>query len=269
MRRAIRFWFVALVITGLGLVGAAGSAQAKAKTTTTTSPKVTGSITVSAAASLTEAFTKMGNDFQKRNPGTTVTFNFGSSGTLATQIQGGAPADVFASADGSNMQKLVTGGQVTAEPTVFASSLLTIVTKPGNPKNVKTLADLANLDVVSLCGETVPCGKYADQILTGAGVTIDPAKITRGADVKTTLAAVTTGDADAAIVYVTDAKSAGSSVTAVPIPTWQNAFAIYPIAPIAASTNQDLANAWITYTVSPAGQRTLRSFGFLPPPPTE
>jgi len=269
VRRAIRFWFVALVITGLGLVGAAGSAQAKAKTTTTTSPKVTGSITVSAAASLTEAFTKMGNDFQKRNPGTTVTFNFGSSGTLATQIQGGAPADVFASADGSNMQKLVTGGQVTAEPTVFASNLLTIVTKPGNPKNVKTLADLANLDVVSLCGETVPCGKYADQILTGAGVTIDPAKITRGADVKTTLAAVTTGDADAAIVYVTDAKSAGSSVTAVPIPTWQNAFAIYPIAPIAASTNQDLANAWITYTVSPAGQRTLRSFGFLPPPPTE
>ena len=270
MRRGIRFWLVAMVIAGLGLVGGTGIAQAaKAKTTTTTTPKVTGTITVSAAASTTEAFTKMGADFQKRNPGTTVTFNFGSSGTLATQIQGGAPADVFASADGANMQKLVTGGQVTAEPTVFASNLLTIVVKPGNPKNVKSIADLANLDVVSLCGETVPCGKYADQILSGAGVTIDPSKITRGADVKTTLAAVTTGDADAAIVYVTDAKSAGSSVATVQIPTWQNAYAIYPIAPIAASTNQDLANAWIKYTVSPAGQRTLQSFGFLPPPPTE
>jgi molybdate transport system substrate-binding protein len=163
----------------------------------------------------------------------------------------------------------LTGEQVTAEPTVFASNLLTIVVKPGNPKKVKSISDLSGLDVVSLCGETVPCGKYADQILTGAGVTIDPSKVTRGADVKATLAAVTTGDADAAIVYVSDAKSAGSSVTAVPIPTWQNVYAIYPIAPIAASKNQDLANAWIDYTVSPAGQRTLQSFGFLPPPPSE
>jgi molybdate transport system substrate-binding protein len=265
--RGSRFGLVALVIAGVGLVGAAGTAGAKAKPPTTT--KVTGSITVSGAASLTEAFTKMGTDFQKANPGTTITFNFGSSGTLAQQIQGGAPADVFASADGANMQKLVTGGQVTAEPTVLASNLLTIVVKPGNPKHVKTLADLAKLDVVSLCGETVPCGKYTDQILTGAGVTIDPSKVTRGADVKATLAAVTTGDADAAIVYVTDAKSAGTSAVSIPIPTWQNAYAIYPIAPIAASTNQDLDNAWITYTISPAGQKTLKSFGFLPPPPSE
>ena len=121
---------------------------------------------------------------------------------------------MFASADGANMQKLVTGEQVTAEPTVFASNLLTIVVKPGNPKNVKSLSDLAT--VSTSCRSvraTVPCGKYANQILTQAGVTIPVDKITRGADVKTTLAAVTTGDADAAIVYVSDAKSAGSSVT--------------------------------------------------------
>jgi len=246
-----------------------GGTAVATRSTHAAKAKVTGTITVSAAASLTEAFQKMGTDFQKRNFGTTVTFNFGSSGTLATQIQGGAPADVFASADGANMQKLVTGGQVTAEPTVFASNLLTIVVKPGNPKKVKSISDLPGLDVVSLCGETVPCGKYADQILSGAGVTVDPSKVTRGADVKATLAAVTTGDADAAIVYVSDAIAAGSSVTAVPIPTWQNAYAIYPIAPIAASKNQDLANAWVKYTVSPAGQRTLQSFGFLPPPPSE
>jgi molybdate transport system substrate-binding protein len=162
----------------------------------------------------------------------------------------------------------VNGDEVTAEPTVFASNLLTIVVKPGNPKKVRSLADLAELDVVSLCGAAVPCGKYADQVLTGAGVTIDAAKVTRGADVKATLAAVTTGDADAAVVYVTDAKAAAASVDTVPIPTWQNVYAVYPIAPLASSSSQDLARAWIEYTVSPAGQRTLQSFGFLPPPPS-
>jgi molybdate transport system substrate-binding protein len=229
--------------------------------------KLSGTITVSAAASLTEAFTKMGADFQKKNKGTTVTFNFAASSALVTQIQGGAPADVFASADGSNMQKLVTGGQVTADPTVFAANELVIVTKPGNPKNVKSLADLAKLDTISLCALTVPCGKYADQILTQAGVTIPESRVTRGADVKTTLNAVSTGDADAAIVYVTDAKSTGSTVGTVKIPGWQNAYAIYPIAPLAANQNSALASAWVQYTVSPAGQKTLQSFGFLPPPP--
>ncbi len=116
---------------------------------------------MSAAASLTEAFTKMGTDFQKANPGTSVTFNFAASSALVQQIQGGAPADVFASADGTNMQKLVAGGQVTAEPTVFAANELTIVVKKGNPTKVKSLADLADLDVVSLCADAVPCGKYA------------------------------------------------------------------------------------------------------------
>jgi molybdate transport system substrate-binding protein len=262
MRARMR-WVLTLVLAlALGVVMTATPASAAKQ-----KESVSGSITVSAAASLTEAFTKMGTDFQKANKGTTIMFNFAASSALVTQIQGGAPSDVFASADGTNMQKLVTGGQVTTEPTVFASNLLTIVVKPGNPKKVKSLNDLPNLDTVSLCGETVPCGKYADQILTQAGVTIPPEKITRGADVKATLNAVTTGDADAAIVYVSDAKSAGSTVATVSIPTWQNAYAIYPIAPIAATTNSSLANAWIQYTVSPAGQKTLQSFGFLPPPP--
>ena len=148
-----------------GLVATPASA-APASIPLAKTPKLTGTITVSAAASLTEAFTKMGADFQKANQGTTITFNFGSSGTLATQIQGGAPADVFASADGANMQKVVTAGQVTADPADVTANLLTIVVKKGNPKNVKTLADLANVGIVSLCGRTVPCGKYADQMLT-------------------------------------------------------------------------------------------------------
>jgi molybdate transport system substrate-binding protein len=260
VKRVFRWWLVAMVIAGIGLVGGTGVASAaKAK-------KRSGTITVSAAASLTEAFTKMAADFQKANPGTTITTNYAASSALVTQIQGGAPADVFASADGTNMQKLVAGGQVTAEPTVFAANALTIVVKPGNPKNVKSLADLANLGTISLCADAVPCGKYAAQALAGAGVTIPPEKITKGADVKTTLGAVTTGDADAAIVYTTDAKAAGSTVATVAIPAWLNVYAIYPIAPIATSQNQDLADAWIKYTVSPAGQKTLKSFGFLPPP---
>jgi molybdate transport system substrate-binding protein len=208
----------------------------------------------------------MGADFQKANPGTTITFNFAASSALVQQIQGGAPADVFASADGTNMQKLVSGDQVTVEPTVFAANELTIVVKKGNPAKVRSMADLAKVDVVSLCADAVPCGKYAQQALGQAGVTIPPEKVTKGADVKTTLAAVSTGDADAAIVYTTDAKAAGTRVQSVRIPAWLNVYAIYPIAPIAASENPDLANAWVKYTVSPAGQKILQSFGFLPPP---
>ncbi len=260
MKRAIR-WLVVLAALGalIGTTAAGAVPAAKAK-------NLSGTITVSAAASLTEAFTKMGTDFQKANPGTTVTFNFAASSALVQQIQGGAPADVFASADGTNMQKLVSGGQVTAEPTVFAANELTIVVKKSNPKNVKSLADLPDLDTISLCADAVPCGKYAQQALSQAGVTIPPEKITKGADVKATLSAVSTGDADAAIVYTTDAKSAGSSVQAVRIPAWLNVYAIYPIAPIAASSNQDLADAFVEYTVSSAAQKTLAGYGFLPPP---
>jgi molybdate transport system substrate-binding protein len=263
MKRALRRLVVLVALGALaGATGAGAVPVAKAK-------KLSGTITVSAAASLTEAFTKMGADFQKVNKGTTVTFNFGSSATLAQQIQGGAPADVFASADGANMQKLVSGGQVTADAIDFVSNLLTIVVKPGNPKNVKSLADLPNLGVVSLCASTVPCGKYAAQALTQDGVTIPPDKATLGADVKATLAAVATGDADAGIVYVTDAKSAGKTVQAVKIPASLNVLAVYPIARLASTQNASLANGWIKYVTSAAGQKTLKSFGFLPPPPVE
>ena len=255
--KQMRTIVVGVLVALLVVVAATGVASAaKAK-------KVSGTITVSAAASLTEAFTKLGTDFQKANPGTTVTFNFGASSALVTQIQGGAPADVFASADGTNMQKLVSGGQVTAEPTVFAANELTIVVKKGNPAKVKSLADLADLGIVSLCADAVPCGKYAAQALAQAGATIPPDKITKGADVKAALSAVSTGDADAAIVYTTDA---GSSVQSVRIPAWLNVYAVYPIAPIASSQSQDLAKAFVKYTVSPVGQKTLASYGFLPPP---
>ena len=269
MRKLMKFSVLFVVVMALVAAACGGddddSASSTSAASTTTVAKATGGITVSAAASLTEAFTKIGTDFKTANPDASVTFNFGSSGTLATQIQQGAPADTFASADEDNMNKLVTANLVDGQPTVFATNKLTIVTKPGNPKDVKTLADLAALPTVSLCGETVPCGKYAAQILQGAGVTIPETSVTRGQDVKATLAAVTTGDADAAIVYVTDAKSAGDAVDTVEIPDAQNAIATYPIATLTASTNKATSQAFIDYVMSSKGQATLGSFGFLPP----
>jgi molybdate transport system substrate-binding protein len=225
-----------------------------------------GAITVSAAASLTEAFGEIGSDFEAANPDATVAFNFGSSGTLATQIQQGAPADTFASADEDDMDELVAARLVEGDPTVFARNELVIVTEPGNPEGVETLEDLAGLDVVSLCGDTVPCGRYAADILQTAGVTIPESRLTRGQDAKATLGAVTTGDADAGIVYVTDAKTAGNAVATVAIPAAQNAIATYPIATLRASGNDATSRAFVEFVTSSSGRTTLRGYGFLPPP---
>jgi molybdate transport system substrate-binding protein len=232
----------------------------------TGSRRPSGSITVSAAASLTDAFTRMGADFERANRGTGITFNFAASSTLAQQILGGAPADVFASADRVNMRKLVRGGQVTAEPVDFVSNSLTIVVKQGNPSHVRSLEDLADAGVVALCAETVPCGKYAAEALALAGVTIPTDRITRSQDVRAVLTAVSTGDASAGIVYATDATAAGKSVATVRIPASVNVLAVYPIAVVADSANRKLADAWVRYVTSRAGARRLASFGFVLPP---
>ncbi|HWJ98384.1 MAG TPA: molybdate ABC transporter substrate-binding protein, partial [Acidimicrobiales bacterium] len=201
-----------------------------ATTTTAGEPALEGEITVSAAASLTEPFTDMGKAFEDANPGTKITFTFDSSGTLSQQILDGAPVDVFASADEKNMEKLTDADLVKGEPTVFARNQLIIVTKPGNPEGIESLADLADAGIISLCGEDVPCGKFAGEALENAGVTIPEGSVTRGQNVKATLAAVTEGDAVAGIVYVTDALTAGDAVDAVDIPEDQNVIATYPVA---------------------------------------
>lgn len=224
---------------------------------------MTGTVTVSAAASLTASFTKIGDDFKAANPGTDVKFNFDSSSTLSNQILDGAPADGFASADEANMTQLADADVIAGAPEVFARNQLTIVVKRGNPKNVQTLADLATAGTISLCGSEVPCGRYADQILQTAGVTIPTDRITRGQNANATLSAAAEGDADAGIVYVTDVK--GDDVDAVAIPEAQNVIATYPIGVVAASTNQATMEAFIAYVLSPAGQATLAAAGFLPP----
>lgn len=248
----------ATLVVAVAFVGSGASASVPTET------QPTGEITVSAASSLTEVFTAIGTQFQKKYRGTDVTFNFDASSALVLQVQEGAPVDVLASADAANMDKLVAGGEVTGKPVEFAENRLEIAVKPGNPQGVRTLADLANVGIVSLCAPEVPCGKYADAALVAAGVTIPPDEITRGTNAKAALTAVSAGDADAAIVYVTDVEAAGSSVTAIRIRRSQNQIAIYPIAPLADAANPTTAKAFAKYVASLAGQKILRKHGFLP-----
>jgi molybdate transport system substrate-binding protein len=260
---------LAMILT-LGFVAAGCSSDKKTENrgvgaTTATTASVSGTITVSAAASLTGAFGTIRDNFVKANPGATVTINFGSSGTLETQIESGAPADVAAFADEVTMQKLSDQNLLAGPSQIFATNLLIIVTRPGNPKNIKTLADLATAGTISLCADTAPCGKYADQILQGASVTLPESNVSRGQDVKTTLSAVTDGDADAGIVYVTDAQAAGAKVATVAIPDAQNAVASYPIAVIETVTRSAAAQAFVAYVLGPEAQAALKEAGFHAP----
>jgi molybdate transport system substrate-binding protein len=225
-----------------------------------------GEITVSAAASLTEAYTRIGEDFEAANPGTTVTFNFDSSGTLARQILDGAPVDVYASADEADMAELTGAGLVDGEPAVFARNQLAIVTDPGNPLGITELGDLADAGVIALCADTVPCGRLAAQVLADAGVTIPETRVTLGQNVKATLTAVSAGDAVAGIVYVTDAAAAGDTVATVAIPDDQNAIATYTVGVLAGSSEPEVARAFARHVQGDQARLVLEELGFLPPP---
>jgi len=221
-------------------------------------------VTVFAGSSLTDAFTRAGNGFAKTNTRVRFTFNFGSSSTLATQITNGAPADVFASADEGNMQKVVDANLLDGAPAAFATNRLAIAVAPGNPKKIAALADLARSDVVLvLAAPTVPAGKYALDALRKAGVIAKP--VSQEVDVRAVLNKVSLGEADAGIVYVTDVKSATDRVTGVDIPEQQQVVARYPIAVVKGSPKSALAHRFVDYLVSPDGQKILADLGFSKP----
>lgn len=224
-----------------------------------------GEIIVSAAASLTDAFTEVGTAFEAVNPDAAVTFTFGPSSGLATQIVEGAPADVAAFANESTMQTIVDAGAVDGEPTIFATNDLVIVTKPGNPEGIAGVVDLVDVGVVALCGADVPCGTFSQEVLDSAGVSIPETNVTRGEDARATLTAVSQGDAVAAIVYDTDAASAGGAVDTVEIPADINVLAAYPIAPLSASANAATAGAFVEFVLSTEAQQILADYGFAPP----
>jgi molybdate transport system substrate-binding protein len=223
-----------------------------------------GELKVFAAASLTAAFSELGERFTAASGGTKVTFNFAGSQALATQVQQGAPADVFASADTTNMDKVrdLVG---TRQP--FASNLLAIVVEKGNPRGVTTLGDLASSDLkVVLAAEEVPAGRYAKQVLDRAGVRVQA--VSQEDNVKAVVTKVSLGEADAGIVYVTDVTAGGDKVEGVDIPQDQNVVATYPIATVKASRAQDQAQAFLDLVLSGEGRRVLEEHGFLPPPTT-
>jgi molybdate transport system substrate-binding protein len=227
-------------------------------------PKPSGEITIFAASSLTESFDAMAKQFEKKDPDVSVKFDYDASSNLATQINQGAPADVFASADQDNLQKTIDSGAVTPPAVVFAKNRLEIAVEKGNPKKIKSLADLQKSGlVVVLCADQVPCGKYAAQSLAMAGVTINPSSKEENA--KATLSKVSIGEADASIVYVTDVKASKGTTSGVKIADKQNVIATYPMGVVKESQNATAAKAWVQYVTSKDGQKTLRKFGFLPP----
>ncbi|MDQ2912962.1 MAG: molybdate ABC transporter substrate-binding protein [Chloroflexota bacterium] len=253
MRRVLATLVAVLVVA----CGGAGMPEA-------TAGVVSGSVTVFAASSLTDSLTAATNELKVRYAATTYVFNFGSSSTLATQIANGAPADVFASADEMNMQKIVDARLNDGPPSVFATNRLAIAVAPGNPKTVASLADLARPGlVVVLAAPTVPAGKYALESLAKAGVRLTPAS--QELDVRSVLNKVALGEADAGIVYVTDVLSARLRVSGVEIPEQQQVVARYPIAVVSGTKNPTLARAFVDYLVSDQGQRLLASFGFSRP----
>jgi molybdate transport system substrate-binding protein len=231
------------------------------------SSKISGTITVFAAASLTGAFTELGHDFEQSHPGTHVRFSFGGSDTLAAQITNDAPADVFASASPTTMQ-LVTDKKLaaSASPPIFARNQLQIAVPPSNPKKLKSLADIVRPGIkLAMCAPTVPCGSAALTAFKAANLTPHP--VTQEVDVKSVLTKVELGEVDAGLVYKTDVQSAGGKVIGVSFPEAGGAINSYPIARLVNAPNPNAAQAFIDLVLSDTGQSVLAKAGFLPPSP--
>ena len=216
-------------------------------------------VTVYAASSLTEAFDTLKARYEKAHPGTHVAITYGASSDLATQISQGASVDVFASASQKNMASI---GSLAQRPVNFAANRLEIAVPPGNPGEVHALADLARAGVkVAVCDPAVPCGAVAQQVLRNAHLTVRP--VANEADVKSTLAAVESGEVDAGLVYVTDVRAGGSKVKGIAIPDGVNASTTYPIAALKGASEP--ARAFVDFVLSSAGRAVLTADGFGPP----
>ena len=224
-----------------------------------------GRVTVFAAASLTESFTRLGKDFEVAHPGTTVAFNFAGSSALATQIAQGAPADVFAAASPATMKTVTDAGDAADTPVTLARNRLVIAVPKGNPARVGGLADLTRPGVkVALCAEQVPCGAAARKALDAAGARLTPATLEQ--DVKGALAKVKLGEVDAALVYRTDVRAAAADLDAVEFPESAGAINDYPIVVLKQAGNPAGARAFVDFVRSEAGRAVLTGAGFQAPP---
>lgn len=225
---------------------------------------IAGDIVVFAASSLTGAFTAMAESFRAEHPDAELVFNFAASSDLVGQIDEGAPADVFVSADDNNMGKLTAAGMNASDPVVIARNSFQIIVEEGNPRGITSLADLANGDlIVILCAVDAPCGRGAAQVLDNAGVTVTPRSYEQNA--KSVVTKVTLGEADAGIVFATDVRAAVGSADGVAIPAEVNLISNYPIAVTRQAGNAAGARAFIDFVLSAAGQAILTEYGFLTP----
>ena len=257
----------ALVLSACGAAnsGAPTSTPASASSSASATSALEGSITVFAAASLKGTFTELADRFEAANPGTTVALNFAGSSDLVTQITEGAPADVFASADQKNMVKLTDGGLIdAAAPVDFATNVLTIAVPPSNPAGVEAFADLANPAVKTvICAAQVPCGAATVMVETAADV--DITAVSEESSVTDVLGKVTSGEADAGLVYVTDVIAAGDAVKGIGFPESGEAVNTYPIAAVSASANAAVSQAFVDFVTGEAGAEVLETAGFGAP----
>jgi molybdate transport system substrate-binding protein len=263
-----RLVLVLTVPIALAACSSSTKTSTKATTTTvaptsTTAAALSGSLNVFAAASLTSAFNAAKTALVSADPGLSLTFNYAGSNTLVTQIQQGAPVDVFASADQKNMDKLVTAGLVDT-PVTFAKNKLEIAVAPGNPKHITSLQDLAKPGLTVVLEATgVPAGDYTRQVEQQLSVNITPKSL--APDVKTAITTVTSGEADATVVYVTDVAAAGSKVSGVSIPDNLQPAITYPIAVVKATHNKAAADGFVQSAVSGDVQKALIAQGFIAP----
>ena len=244
------------------------SSGAATPSTDSTAPTATtalsGPITVFAAASLAGTFTEIATAFEAENPDATVELAFAGSSDLVTQISNGAPADVFASADEKNMAKLVDAGLIAGDPVDFATNTLEIAVPPSNPAGIASFADLAREGVKTVvCAPQVPCGAATTAVETATGVDLQP--VSEESSVTDVLGKVTSGEADAGLVYVTDVAAAGDAVTGIGFPESSQAVNTYPIAPVTGSADVDLAAAFTAYVAGDEGRTVLAAAGFGAP----
>ena len=259
---------VLLLAALAGCTPAAGPAGPSGTADASPSPSETGptgTVTVYAAASLTETFTQLASEFEADHPGVTVTLNFGGSSTLAEQIvTGGAPVDVFASASDATMKTVVDAGLVEWTPATFTHNALVIVTPEGNPAGITGLKDFADPDLkIALCDAEVPCGAAAAKVFEQAEIV--PKPDTLESDVKAVLTKVSLGEVDAGLVYVSDARAAAGKVESVPLPADINQSTDYLIAPLVTSRDADLSRAFAAYVASAEAAGVLTEAGFVRP----
>lgn len=274
-KAATGFAIALAVLAALPACSASQPAATPKPSDSALSGSISGSITVFAAASLTKTFTALASRFESAHPGTTVQLSFAGSSDLVTQITAGAPADVFASADTKNMAKLVDAKLVDGSPVNFATNVLEIAVPPNNPASIVSFADLAKPGVKTVvCAPQVPCGAATVAVETATGVTLTP--VSEESAVTDVLGKVSSGEADAGLVYVTDVKAAGSTVKGIPFSESAKAVNTYPIAALrgsgggsgsSAATPADpaLATAFIDYVTGTVGSSVLKAAGFGAP----